>query len=83
MTILVRESSEGRVSIASNSFEGSDGRLWMPSNDDVSLLTEGWEEIVGCAGAMPSDYRLVSPSMILYDDPFCAYCSQRVCECEV
>ena len=83
MTVLVRESSEDRVSVSSASFESSDGRLWMPSNDDVSLLTEGWEEITGCAGAMSSEYRLVHPSMLLYDDPFCPDCLERHCKCEV
>ena len=74
MVVLVRQNSEAEVYIAPVGWEldsqYGEGRCWMPGADPA--LVEGWEHQIGCAGAYPAVYRLVSPAMFLYDDPYCA-----------
>lgn len=85
MVVLVRQNSETVISISPVGYEldgeHGEGRCWMPGVDAV--LVEGWANQIGSAGAWPAVYRLASPAMFLYDDPFCPGCGERdeSCDC--
>ena len=81
MTVLVRQKSDLTVSISPEGFEDPmGGQLWIPGYDD-GILTEGWEEVIGCAGVNAAVYDLRTPAMVLYDDPFCPVCKNRDYHC--
>ena len=80
MTILVKQINDLVVSASPIGYEDGDGQLWIAGIDDI--LVEGWEEQAGAAGAMPVVYRLETPAMFLYDDPFCGYCRAAAGRCE-